>query len=127
GIKMAIHPDDPAFPIFGLPRIITNKENIGRFLKLVDNPHNGLTICTGSLGSIANDLVDIIDSFHDRIHFMHIRNVKRFDNGDFIESSHRTCDGSVDITGVVRVLHKHNYEGYVRPDHGRHIWGEEQW
>lgn len=127
GIKMAIHPDDPAFPIFGLPRIIINKENIQRFLKLVDNPYNGLTVCCGSLGSIDNDIPSIIDAFHDRIHFMHIRNVKRFDNGDFIESSHRACDGSVDIVQVVKMLYKHNYQGYVRPDHGRHIWGEEKW
>ncbi|MFH0266595.1 mannonate dehydratase [Vibrio rumoiensis] len=126
-IKMAIHPDDPAFPIFGLPRIIINKENIGRFLKLVDKPHNGLTVCTGSLGSIDNDIPAIIESYHDRIHFMHIRNVKRFENGDFIESSHRACDGSVDIVQVVKTLHKYDYQGYVRPDHGRHIWGEEKW
>lgn len=127
GIKMAIHPDDPAFPIFGLPRIIINKENIQRFLNLVDNPYNGLTVCSGSLGSIDNDIADIVDTFHDRIHFMHIRNVKRFENGDFIESSHRACDGSVDIVKIVKMLHKHNYQGYVRPDHGRHIWGEEKW
>lgn len=126
-IKMAIHPDDPAFPIFGLPRIIINKENIGRFLKLVDRPHNGLTVCTGSLGSIDNDIPAIIDAYHDRIHFMHIRNVKRFENGDFIESSHRACDGSVDIVQIVKSLHKYDYQGYVRPDHGRHIWGEEKW
>ncbi|WP_432460497.1 mannonate dehydratase [Agarivorans sp. QJM3NY_25] len=127
GIKMAIHPDDPAFPIFGLPRIIINKENIQRFLGLVDNPYNGLTLCSGSLGSVNNDIPDLIDTFHERIHFMHIRNVKRFDNGDFIESSHRACDGSIDIVQVVKMLYKHNYQGYVRPDHGRHIWGEEKW
>lgn len=127
GIKMGIHPDDPAFPIFGLPRIITNKENIGRFLKLVDSPFNGLSLCTGSLGSANNDLPNIIDTFADRIHFIHIRNVKRFENGDFIETSHRACDGSVDTVQVIKTLHKHHFQGYVRPDHGRHIWGEEQW
>ena len=127
GIKMGIHPDDPAFPIFGLPRIITNKENIDRFLKLVDSPFNGLSLCTGSLGSANNDLPDIIDTFADRIHFIHIRNVKRFENGDFIETSHRACDGSVDTVQVIKTLHKHHFQGYVRPDHGRHIWGEEQW
>lgn len=127
GIKMGIHPDDPAFPIFGLPRIITNKENIDRFLKLVDSPYNGLSLCTGSLGSANNDLPDIIDTFADRIHFIHIRNVKRFENGDFIETSHRACDGSVDTVKVIKTLHKHNFQGYVRPDHGRHIWGEENW
>ncbi|WP_153448858.1 mannonate dehydratase [Vibrio algicola] len=126
-IKMGIHPDDPAFPIFGLPRIIINKDNIKRFLKLVDNPYNGLSLCCGSLGSAANDIPDIIDEVHDRIHFIHIRNVKRFENGDFIESSHRACDGSVDTVKVIQTLHKYNYQGYVRPDHGRHIWGEEKW
>ncbi len=126
-IKMAIHPDDPAFPIFGLPRIIINKENIKRFLELNTSSYNGLTLCSGSLGSANNDIPDIVDSFHDRIHFMHIRNVKRFDNGDFIESSHRASDGSVDIVNIINMLHKHNYQGYVRPDHGRHIWGEEEW
>ena len=127
GIKMGIHPDDPAFPIFGLPRIITNKENIDRFLKLVNSPFNGLSLCTGSLGSANNDLPDIIDTFADRIHFIHIRNVKRFENGDFIETSHRACDGSVDTVQVIKTLHKHHFQGYVRPDHGRHIWGEDQW
>ncbi|WP_394248570.1 mannonate dehydratase [Vibrio profundi] len=126
-IKMGIHPDDPAFPIFGLPRIIINKENILRFLNLVDSPYNGLSLCTGSLGSSNNDIPDIIDEVHERIHFIHIRNVKRFENGDFIESSHRACDGSVDIIKVIQTLHKHGYQGYVRPDHGRHIWGEEKW
>lgn len=127
GIKMGIHPDDPAFPIFGLPRIITSKENIARFLKLVDSPCNGLSLCTGSLGSAPNDIPDIIDTFIDRIHFVHIRNVKRFENGDFIETSHRACDGSVNTVKVIQTLHQHHYQGYVRPDHGRHIWGEEAW
>ncbi|SHO59056.1 Mannonate dehydratase [Vibrio quintilis] len=126
-IKMGIHPDDPAFPIFGLPRIIINKENIGRFLNLVDSPYNGLSLCTGSLGSSNNDIPDIIDTYCSRIHFIHIRNVKRYENGDFIETSHRACDGSVDTVKVIETLHRHGYSGYVRPDHGRHIWGEEAW
>jgi len=126
GIQMAIHPDDPAWPIFGLPRLIINKANVGRFLKLVDRPANGLTLCTGSLGTAAaNDIPDIIRTYGDRIHFTHIRNLKRFENGDFTESSHKTSDGSVDIAEVVRVYHDIGYKGYCRPDHGRHIWGEE--
>ena len=126
GIKMAIHPDDPAWPIFGLPRLIINKKNIERFLKLVDRPANGLTLCTGSLGTSAdNDIPDIIRMYGDRIHFTHIRNLKRFENGDFTESSHKTSDGSVDIAEVVRAYHDIGYKGYCRPDHGRHIWGEE--
>ncbi|KEI73408.1 mannonate dehydratase [Endozoicomonas elysicola] len=124
-IKMAIHPDDPPWPIFGLPRIITGKKNLQRFLNLVDNPSNCLTLCTGSLGANPeNDLPDIVRSFADRIAFMHIRNVKIFENGDFIETSHRTCDGNIDIYDVVKALHENDYKGYVRPDHGRHIWNE---
>lgn len=125
GVKMAIHPDDPPWSVFGLPRIITNGENVKRFLKLVDDPYNGVTLCSGSFGANPNNNVaDIVRKFADRIHFAHIRNVKTFDNGDFIETSHRTQDGSVDIYNVVKSYHDTNFNGYARPDHGRHIWGE---
>jgi mannonate dehydratase len=127
GIKMAIHPDDPAWDIFGLPRLITSKENIARFLKLVDSPANGLSLCTGSLGSSAsNDLPDIIRTFVDRIYFAHIRNVLRYPNGDFTEVSHRACDGSLDIVEIVKAYNDAGYKYYCRPDHGRHIWDEEK-
>ncbi|MDR0485445.1 MAG: mannonate dehydratase [Elusimicrobiota bacterium] len=127
GIKMAIHPDDPAWDIFGLPRLIISKENIAKFLKLVDSPANGLTLCTGSLGSSdKNNLPDIIRTFMDRIYFAHIRNVLRYPNGDFAESSHRSCDGSLDIAEIVKAYHDAGYKYYCRPDHGRHIWDEEQ-
>src|SRR5690606_32599873 len=97
-----------------------------RLTKLVDSPYNGITFCTGSLGSNpTNDLPAMIREFADRIHFAHIRNVKVYDNGDFIETSHRTSDGSVDITGVVQALHESGFTGYARPDHGRHIWDEQ--
>lgn len=123
---MAIHPDDPPWPIFGLPRIITGQANIRRFLGLVDSPYNGLTMCSGSLGANpANDIVAIVNEFADRIPFAHIRNVRVYDNGDFIETSHRTTDGTVDIAGIVNALHDHNYDGFCRPDHGRHIWDEQ--
>ncbi|MGB7999160.1 MAG: mannonate dehydratase [Anaerobacillus sp.] len=125
-VKMAIHPDDPPWSVFGLPRIMTNQKNIRRFLSLVDDSYSGLTLCSGSLGANSeNDVPEMIREFHDRIHFAHIRNVKRFDNGDFIETSHRTEDGSVDIFEVVRAYHETGFTGYARPDHGRHIWGEE--
>jgi mannonate dehydratase len=124
-IKMAIHPDDPPWSIFGLPRIITNSKNLRRFLKLVDNPYNGLTLCSGSLGSDSkNNIVEIIKEFGPRIPFAHIRNVKIFENGDFIETSHRTCDGSLDIIGIVKAYHDIGFDGYIRPDHGRHLWNE---
>lgn len=125
-IKMAIHPDDPPFPVFGLPRIITNKKNIKRLLSLVDSPSNCLTLCSGSLGvNTENDVVEIVEEFSDSIPFAHIRNIKRFENGDFIETSHRTADGSLDIYGIIKALYESNYAGYVRPDHGRQIWNEQ--
>ncbi|MFD2922211.1 mannonate dehydratase [Halobacillus naozhouensis] len=125
-IKMGIHPDDPPWSVFGLPRIITSKEKLERFLNLVDDPYNGLTLCSGSLGANPdNDVADMVRTFADRIHFAHIRNVKTYENGDFIETSHRTEDGSVDINGIVKAYHDIGFTGYARPDHGRHIWGEE--
>jgi len=126
GIRMAIHPDDPPWSIFGLPRIVTSQANIRRILQLVDSPANGVTLCSGSLGANPdNDIAAMVREFADRIPFAHIRNVRRYDNGDFIETSHRTQDGSVDITGIVQAYHDAGYQGYARPDHGRHIWDEQ--
>jgi len=125
-IKMAIHPDDPPWSIFGLPRIINNEDNLARLLKLVDNPYNGLTLCSGSLGANPNnDIPGMIRRFNNRIHFAHIRNVKHYENGDFIEAAHYTPEGSLDITEVVRAYHEIGFKGYARPDHGRHIWDED--
>lgn len=125
-VKMAIHPDDPPWDIFGLPRLITNRDNIAKFLSLVDDTYNGLTLCSGSLGANPdNDIPALIREFKDRIHFAHIRNVRHFDNGDFIESAHKTSEGSLDIVEIVRAYHDIQYTAYVRPDHGRHIWGED--
>jgi mannonate dehydratase len=125
-IKMGIHPDDPPFSIFGLPRIITNKQNIKRVLSLVDSPSNGVTLCSGSLGANPdNNVAEMVREFSDRIPFAHIRNVKVYENGDFIETSHRSKDGSVDILEIMTAYHEKGFTGYARPDHGRHIWGEE--
>ncbi|SFI78954.1 mannonate dehydratase [Thermoflavimicrobium dichotomicum] len=125
GIKMAIHPDDPPWSVFGLPRIITNQENIRRFLNLVDHPNNCITLCSGSLGANPeNDVAAMVREFANRIPFAHIRNVRVYENGDFIETSHRAQDGSVDICDVVKAFHENGFTGYCRPDHGRHIWGE---
>lgn len=125
-VKMAIHPDDPPWPIFGLPRIITNEKNIDRFLKLVDSPYNGLTFCVGSLGADKNnDLVHMVEKYAKmgRIHFMHIRNIRLVDGG-FEETAHDQNYGSMDIIGIVKALVDCGFDGYVRPDHGRMIWGE---
>lgn len=126
-ICMAIHPDDPPFDIFGLPRIITNENNIDRFLKLVDSPNNGLTLCTGSLGCVrSNNIYEMIDKYSSqgRIHFMHVRNVKILNDGSFEESAHCSDCGSLDIVEIMKILNKNNFKGYLRPDHGRMIWGE---
>ncbi|MDM5340248.1 mannonate dehydratase [Fictibacillus enclensis] len=126
GIQMAIHPDDPPWSIFGLPRIITGAESYERLRAISDSPANGITMCTGSMGANpANDMVEIAKKYASIAPFSHIRNVKIYDNGDFVETSHLTTDGSINVQGVVEELHKQGYNGYVRPDHGRHIWGEQ--
>lgn len=125
GVNMAIHPDDPPWGMFGLPRIITNKKNLQRFFDLVPETNNGLTLCTGSLGANpANDLVDMASSFADRIHFVHLRNIKCTGERRFEEVGHPTACGSIDMYGVAKALVKKGWDGYVRPDHGRMIWGE---
>ena len=127
GVNMAIHPDDPPWTIFGLPRIITCEANLDRFLKLVDSPANGLTLCTGSLGCAAsNDIYRMIDKYaaQGRIHFMHVRNVKILPDGGFEESAHFSACGSLDIVRILDILHRRRFNGYLRPDHGRMIWGE---
>jgi mannonate dehydratase len=126
GVNMAIHPDDPPWGIFGLPRIITTEKNLERFLKLVDRKENGLTFCTGSLGADpANDLPKMAKKFADRIHFAHIRNIKHTGERQFHETAHPTEYGSLDIYGIMKALHDGGFDGYIRPDHGRMIWGED--
>lgn len=127
GVKMAIHPDDPPWPIFGLPRIVTNEENLERLLSLVDSEANGLTLCTGSLGSAGtNDVPAMVARFaaKKRIHFMHMRNVKLLDDGSFEESAHLSSAGSLDMGAIMLALYENGFDGYIRPDHGRMIWGE---
>ena len=124
-IKMAIHPDDPAWPVFNLPRIITCKENVERLLKAVDAKFNGLTLCTGSYGSNPkNDICEIINVAKGRIHFAHVRNLKHYKQGVFAEAAHLSRDGSMDMYKIVKTLIDTGFDGPVRPDHGRAIWGE---
>ena len=126
-VNMAIHPDDPPWPIFGIPRIITCEENIDRFLSLYDDPHNGLTLCSGSLGCAAsNDYVHMVRKYGamGRIHFAHVRNVKILEDGSFEESAHYSKCGSLDVCEILKAYHDVGFKGYLRPDHGRMIWGE---
>lgn len=124
-IKMAIHPDDPAWPVFGLPRIITGKERILKLLKAVDEPYNCLNLCTGSLGSNPeNDIVDIIHATKGRVPFAHIRNLQYNYPGDFQEAAHLSSDGSMDMFKIMQAFYQTGFDGIIRPDHGRMIWGE---
>ena len=123
-VKMAIHPDDPPWDIFGLPRIIKNIDDLRRFLKLVDSPYNGLTFCTGSLGCDPNNnLPEMIREVGDRIYFAHLRNVKIRESW-FNETAHLSSAGSLDMYEIVKALQDTGFDGYIRPDHGRMIWGE---
>ena len=127
GVTLAMHPDDPPYPIFGLPRIITCEKNLDRLLSLVDSPANSLCFCTGSLGSAKfNDVPKMMAKYakQGRIAFAHIRNVGILEDGSFEERAHLTSCGSLDMLAIVKALADNGYTGYVRPDHGRMIWGE---
>ena len=125
GIMMGIHPDDPAWPVFGLPRIVTGMEKIQRLMKAIDKPYNGVTLCTGSLGSNPqNDIPAIIRSLAGRVHFAHVRNLRHLAPGKFDEAAHWQQDGSLDIRAIMQALRDIGFDGPIRPDHGRMIWGE---
>ncbi len=133
-VVMAIHPDDPPFSLFGLPRIVSTADDARALLNAVPSPANGLTMCAGSYGARGdNDLVAMIREFHDRIYFVHLRNIKREDDGSFYESDH--LDGDNDIVGIVNALldEEEQRQGLppgrckipMRPDHG-HTLGDEK-
>ena len=125
GVLLAMHPDDPPWPVFGLPRIVTDGPALERLLGLVDRPANGVTFCTGSLGARPdNDLPAIIRRLGPRIHFAHCRNVRVTGVRRFHESPHLSRLGDVDLREVVRALREVGFAGPMRPDHGRMIWGE---
>ena len=126
GINMAIHPDDPPWDIFGLPRIVGRESDYDKLFAAVPNKHNGITFCTGSLGAGRfNDLPKMAAKYADRIYFAHLRQLKFVNETDFYENGHQTNCGSVDIYAIVKALVENGFDGYVRPDHGRNIWGED--
>ncbi len=128
GLRMAMHPDDPPQPIFGLPRIVKNRDDLMRLVTAVDSPSNGITLCSGSLGAdLCNNVESLVREFGGmgRIPFCHLRNVAVDEQGSFHETSHRSCDGSLDMAAIVRAYHDVGFDGYARPDHGRMIWGEQ--
>lgn len=126
GINMAIHPDDPPWDMFGLPRIITGMDSYDKLFAAVPNAHNGITLCTGSLGAGRNnDMVAMASKLAARSYFVHLRQITHSGALDFCESGHLTSMGSLDMYGIVKALVEAGFDGYVRPDHGRNIWGED--
>lgn len=124
GIRLALHPDDPPAPIFGLPRCVSTAEDLAEILAGVDLPANGLCMCVGSLAASAdNDILEIIRRFGARIHFLHLRNIARDANGDFHESAH--LDGVVDMPGVlaeiIAISRRERRRIPMRPDHGHQM------
>jgi mannonate dehydratase len=127
GVRLALHPDDPPWPILGLPRIITDAAALDRLLALVDRPANGITFCTGSLAANPeNDLPAMARRFAaaGRIHFAHCRNVRVIGPHRFHETPHPSACGDVDMAAVLAALRDAGFAGPLRPDHGRMIWGE---
>ncbi len=129
GVKMAIHPDDPPWDVFGLPRIVSCEADLDRMFAAVPSKNNGVTLCTGSFGAGRhNDIVHMVGKYakEGRLHFLHLRNVKWTDDKDsFVEVGHCTKDGSLDMAAIVDAAVANGFDGYVRPDHGRNIWGED--
>ena len=125
-VRLAVHPDDPAFDLFGWPRVVSSKEGIQRVLDLNPSLYNGLCLCLGSFSSRrGNDAVDAVRTFMDRIHFSHVRNIRFTDEeGSFFEVGHRASEGDVDTVGIMQAYAEADYQGYIRPDHGRHLWSE---
>lgn len=124
-INLTIHPDDPPWSIFGIPRIIKNKESYKKLQQIHDATNNGICFCVGSLGCLEeNDLPDMIRTFGEHIHFVHMRNIQRLENHSFVETGHLSKDGSINMKEIIKALKDINYRDTIRPDHGRMIWGE---
>lgn len=126
GVKMAVHPDDPPWDLFGLPRIVSTEQDLDKLFAAVPSKANGLTLCTGSLGAGRPDLPKLAAKYAaaGRIHFAHLRNIEFSAEHDFAETAHLSCCGSLDMYAIVKALVDNGFDGYVRPDHGRNIWGE---
>lgn len=125
GVDMCVHPDDPPFQVLGLPRIVTSEEDIAWFLDAVDNPHNGLTFCAGSLSAGAhNDVVGMARRFASRTRFVHLRSCEILPGGNFIEASH--LGGRANLVELVRIFERENPALPMRVDHGRTMLGDEK-
>lgn len=124
GIRMTIHPDDPPYPILGLPRIASNKDDLLYIIRTLDKPFNGICFCTGSLGAgVSNDIPTIFDAVKERVNFVHLRNVRKDEQGNFFEADH--LDGDVNMYAVMKALIAENQRRSdpipFRPDHGHQM------
>lgn len=118
GIRMCIHPDDPPFPVFGLPRIVSNEDDIRWILESVESQDNGFTFCAGSLSAgIQNDVVDLAKKFAKKSFFVHLRSTEIEENGNFMEASH--LGGRANLTELIRIFEKENPNVPMRVDHGK--------
>ena len=118
GMRLCIHPDDPPFPVFGLPRIVSNEDDIRWILELVESPANGFTFCAGSLSAgIQNDVVDLAKKFAKKSFFVHLRSTEIMENGDFVEASH--LGGRANLIELIRIFEKKNPNVPMRVDHGK--------
>ena len=126
-IKMAIHPADPPWSVFNIPRVAVGRDNLEKVIKLVDSKYNGLTLCSGSLGAgKGNNIPEMIRFFgkRNRIHFGHVRNLKFTGEKSFHETAHLSSEGDLDMFQIMNAYYDIDFKGYLRPDHGRMIWGE---
>jgi len=124
GVSLAIHPDDPPYPLFGLPRVVSTKKDLEYIFDANNSPANGLTFCSGSLGLHPdNNLAQLMGQFSERIQFVHLRNVRRDEAGNFVESDH--LDGDVNMPELIgillRIMKDRNESIPVRPDHGHQM------
>jgi mannonate dehydratase len=128
GVFMVVHPDDPPWPLLGLPRVVGNKEDLHLIVSAIDSPSNGITFCAGSLGAgYKNDLIDMVKTFSGRVNFLHLRNLTRDAQGNFMEAYH--LDGDLDLFEIMKALvleqnkriteGRKNWRMPIRPDHGQ--------
>lgn len=126
GVNMAVHPDDPPWDLFSLPRIVSTESDLDKLFAAVPSRANGLTLCTGSLGAGRSDMARLAAKYtaQGRVHFAHLRNIAFSGECDFAETAHYSGSGSLDMYAIVKALVDNGFDGYVRPDHGRSVWGE---